>query len=153
MGWIKRPSEKKKKEAEEEEEEKFYDIWDKKEDENRRLRYHIPAPKLKLPGMYYPASILIAAIVRMCSFEGRRMGRRKRGRIKKKKKGSRCNAIHFPDDSAAFAGHEESYNPPPEYLFTEEEEMAWKDKDKEDRRINFIPKGHECMRKVNPYDK
>jgi len=99
MGWIKRPSEQKKKEAEEEEEEKFYDIWDKTEDENRRLRYHIPAPKLKLPG------------------------------------------------------HEESYNPPPEYLLTEEEEMAWKDKEKEDRRINFIPKAHECMRKVNPYDK
>ena len=55
--------------------------------------------------------------------------------------------------ASAFLGHEESYNPPPEYLFTEEEEMAWKDKEKEDRRINFIPKQHECMRKVNPYDK
>ena len=52
MGWIKRPSEQKKKEAEEEEEDKFYDLWGKTEDEkeNRRLRYHIPAPKLKLPG-------------------------------------------------------------------------------------------------------
>jgi len=102
MGWIKRPSEQKKKEAEEEEDEKFYDLWGKSEEDekaNRRLRYHIPAPKLKLPG------------------------------------------------------HEESYNPPPEYLFTEEEEIAWKDKEKEERRINFVPKKHECLRKVNPYDK
>ena len=53
MGWIKRPSEQKKKQAEEEEEEKFYDLWGKSEEDekaNRRLRYHIPAPKLKLPG-------------------------------------------------------------------------------------------------------
>jgi len=100
MGWIKRPSEKQKKENEEEDEDKFYDIWGKNnEAENKRMRYHIPAPKLKLPG------------------------------------------------------HEESYNPPPEYLMTEEEEMAWKNKDPEDRKSNFIPQKHDCLRKVSPYDK
>lgn len=100
MGWIKRPSETEKKQKEEEDEDKVFDIWGKSEDdENRRLRFHIPAPKLKMPG------------------------------------------------------HEESYNPPPEYLFTEEEELVWKEKDTDERRTNFIPKKHECLRRVNPYDK
>ena len=65
----------------------------------------------------------------------------------------KCFILRYIQLPYPIKGHEESYNPPPEYLFTEEEEIAWKDKEKEERRINFVPKKHECMRKVNPYDK
>ena len=36
-------------------------------------------------------------------------------------------------------GHAESYNPPVEYLFDEQEKQAWDMLDAEDRKISFIP--------------
>lgn len=48
-------------------------------------------------------------------------------------------------------GHEESYNPPPEYLFTEEEEKDWLEQDPEDRKINFIPRNYNSLRQVPAY--
>ncbi|XP_046911786.1 ribosome biogenesis protein bop1-B [Dermatophagoides farinae] len=48
-------------------------------------------------------------------------------------------------------GHEESYNPPPEYLFTDEEEKEWLEQDPEDRKINFIPRSYSSLRKVPAY--
>lgn len=66
MGWSKPSIDKEKTSDDEAEGFKYYDLWAKTED-NRKPRFHIPAPKLPLPG------------------------------------------------------HAESYNPAPEYLFTEKE--------------------------------
>lgn len=41
----------------------------------------------------------------------------------------------YPDD----LGHAESYNPPEEYLFDEEEKLAWEALDEEDRPFKFLP--------------
>ncbi|XP_013404052.1 ribosome biogenesis protein bop1-B [Lingula anatina] len=58
---------------------------------------------------------------------------------------------HIPAPKMALPGHEESYNPPPEYLLTEEEELAWKETDPEDRRRNFLPKKYSSLRQVPAY--
>jgi ribosome biogenesis protein ERB1 len=50
-------------------------------------------------------------------------------------------------------GHEESYNPPPEYLFTDEEEKKWSEQEPEERKINFIPQSYSCLRRVPAYSK
>lgn len=65
--------------------------------------------------------------------------------------------------------HVESYNPPEEYLFTEEEQQKWvewnssvRDKtvnyrweedEPEDRRISFVPKKYDSLRRVPAWDK
>ena len=49
---------------------------------------------------------------------------------------------------ASNAGHAESYNPPPEYLLTPDELAKMEDMDPKDRAYNFIPKGHDCLRRV-----
>ena len=54
-----------------------------------------------------------------------------------------------------FKGHAESYNPPPEYLPTEEERNRW-DKQSDEpykRKMNFLPKKFDCLRKVPAYEK
>ncbi|UXI19310.1 hypothetical protein NH340_JMT05253 [Sarcoptes scabiei] len=48
-------------------------------------------------------------------------------------------------------GHEESYNPPPEYLFTDEEKKEWMEQEPEDRKINFIPQKFASLRQVPAY--
>lgn len=48
-------------------------------------------------------------------------------------------------------GHEESYNPPPEYLPTEEEKAAWEAMDPEDRPQNFLPQKYNALRHVPGY--
>ncbi|TMW64723.1 hypothetical protein Poli38472_011603 [Pythium oligandrum] len=48
-------------------------------------------------------------------------------------------------------GHIESYNPPEEYLFTEEERRAWEEMDPEDRETNFIPRKFKSLREVTGY--
>jgi ribosome biogenesis protein ERB1 len=48
--------------------------------------------------------------------------------------------------------HGESYNPPEEYLMTEEEMKEWKEDMEEDRETNFIPKQHDCLRRVPLYE-
>lgn len=47
--------------------------------------------------------------------------------------------------------HEESYNPPEEYLFTEEEKKKWEETDPMDRERNFIPQKFGALRKVPGY--
>ena len=49
--------------------------------------------------------------------------------------------------------HNESYNPPAEYLFSPEELAEWNDLDPEDRPTNFIPKKHSNLRSVGAYDR
>jgi ribosome biogenesis protein ERB1 len=48
-------------------------------------------------------------------------------------------------------GHAESYNPPAEYLPTEEELSAWENMDPEDRPLNFVPQQYDAMRKIPLY--
>ncbi|XP_074644909.1 ribosome biogenesis protein bop1-like [Tubulanus polymorphus] len=59
--------------------------------------------------------------------------------------------MHIPAPKMKLPGHAESYNPPPEYLFTEEEELAWKNQEPEDRRMNFIPRKYSSLRLVPSY--
>ncbi|CAK7896353.1 ribosome biogenesis protein Erb1p [[Candida] anglica] len=47
--------------------------------------------------------------------------------------------------------NEESYNPPEEYLLTEEEKQKWLDMDPEDRERNFVPQKYNALRKVPGY--
>ncbi|KAE8540988.1 ribosome biogenesis protein ERB1 [Cryptococcus gattii VGV] len=46
---------------------------------------------------------------------------------------------------------EESYNPPEEYLPTEEEKAEWEATDKEDRKTDFLPEKYDALRKVPGY--
>ncbi|KAI5960356.1 ERB1 [Candida pseudojiufengensis] len=47
--------------------------------------------------------------------------------------------------------NEESYNPPEEYLFTEEEKQKWLQQDPIDRETNFIPQKFKSLRQVPGY--
>lgn len=58
---------------------------------------------------------------------------------------------YIPAPKTKPPGHEESYNPPPEYLFTEEERKEWEEQEPEERKINFIPKRHSSLRQVPAY--
>ena len=48
-------------------------------------------------------------------------------------------------------GNIESYNPPPEYLFNDEEKEKWLSQEPEERRLNFIPEKYSSLRKVPQY--
>ncbi|XP_077982660.1 ribosome biogenesis protein bop1-B-like [Glandiceps talaboti] len=61
--------------------------------------------------------------------------------------------MHMPAPKLKLPGHEESYNPPPEYLPTEEEIITWEAEEPEDRRTNFLPKKYDCLRKVPAYSR
>jgi len=50
-------------------------------------------------------------------------------------------------------GHAESYNPPSEYLFTEDEKKEWEEMDETERPLNFIPQKYPCLRRVPVYDR
>lgn len=47
----------------------------------------------------------------------------------------------------------ESYNPPEEYLPTEEEQKAWESLDPEDRERDYLPKKYSSLRLVPAYDR
>ncbi|KAL3998017.1 BOP1NT (NUC169) domain family protein [Acanthocheilonema viteae] len=61
--------------------------------------------------------------------------------------------MHFPAPKVSLPGHAESYNPPAEYLCDEEELKKWEEMDPEDRRLDFVPKKYDCLRKVPAYDR
>ena len=46
----------------------------------------------------------------------------------------------------------ESYNPPPEYLPTEEERQIWESTASEDRETDFLPQSYSALRHVPGYD-
>ena len=64
---------------------------------------------------------------------------------------SKKNQYHLPAPKMPLPGHAESYNPPAEYLMTEEEIQKYNELDPEDRPANFIPKKHDCLRHVAGY--
>ncbi|KAJ8267638.1 hypothetical protein COCON_G00128100 [Conger conger] len=61
--------------------------------------------------------------------------------------------MHVPAPKMRLPGHEESYNPPPEYLLTEEEKLAWEQQDPQDRKLAFIPQKHSCLRAVPAFSR
>ncbi|XP_036372187.1 ribosome biogenesis protein bop1 [Megalops cyprinoides] len=61
--------------------------------------------------------------------------------------------MHVPAPKMRLPGHEESYNPPPEYLPTEEEKLAWEQQDPEDRKLNFLPQKYPCLRAVPAFSR
>ncbi|KAG2465111.1 BOP1 protein, partial [Polypterus senegalus] len=56
--------------------------------------------------------------------------------------------MHVPAPKMKLPGHEESYNPPPEYLFSEEEKLAWEQQEPEERKLKFIPQKFSSLRTV-----
>jgi len=54
----------------------------------------------------------------------------------------------IPPPKARLPGHAESYNPPAEYLFDEQELADWKEADPVDRRLAFVPKKYNNLRSV-----
>ncbi len=65
---------------------------------------------------------------------------------------SKRHQYHLPAPKMPLPGHAESYNPPAEYLLTEEEKAKQEDLDPKDRTYNFTPKEHSCLRHVGGYD-
>ncbi|KAI3632891.1 hypothetical protein MIR68_008966 [Amoeboaphelidium protococcarum] len=59
--------------------------------------------------------------------------------------------MHIPAPKVKLPTHAESYNPPEEYLFDEQELKEWLVTDPEDRRMDFIPKKHDNLRSVGGY--
>ena len=51
----------------------------------------------------------------------------------------------------AVAGHRESYNPPPEYLWTDEERRKWEALDPEERARQLPPK--KCVRATGRFSR
>ncbi|XP_042292490.1 ribosome biogenesis protein bop1 isoform X1 [Thunnus maccoyii] len=56
--------------------------------------------------------------------------------------------MHLPAPKIPLPGHQESYNPPPEYLFTEEERALWEQQDPSDRKVPFVPQRFSSLRQV-----
>ncbi|PSR78237.1 NUC169 domain-domain-containing protein [Coniella lustricola] len=63
-----------------------------------------------------------------------------------------AHIMHIPAPKLAPPGYDLSYNPPPEYLPTEEERKAWEEQDPEDREKEYLPKKFDSLRKVPGYD-
>ncbi len=61
--------------------------------------------------------------------------------------------MHMPAPKRKLPGHIESYNPPEEYLFTEEEKQEWLNQEPEDRAIDFIPQKFKSLREVPAYSR
>ncbi|KAF6762762.1 ribosome biogenesis protein ERB1 [Ephemerocybe angulata] len=58
----------------------------------------------------------------------------------------------LPAPKRALPTNAESYNPPEEYLMTEEERKEWESKDAEDRERDFMPQKFTSLRLVPAYD-
>ncbi|XP_077446601.1 ribosome biogenesis protein bop1 [Stigmatopora argus] len=56
--------------------------------------------------------------------------------------------MHLPAPKTPLPGHQESYNPPPEYLFTDEERSLWEQQDPSDRKLPFVPARYAALRQV-----
>lgn len=54
----------------------------------------------------------------------------------------------LPAPKMALPGHASSYNPPSEYLMTEEEKKAWEEQDEQDRELSHLPEKFACLRHV-----
>ncbi|KAF9965816.1 Ribosome biogenesis protein erb1 [Mortierella alpina] len=61
------------------------------------------------------------------------------------------HVMHITAPKMKLPTHDESYNPPAEYLPTEEESKEWNDLDKEDRPKNYLPQKYNALRNVPGY--
>ncbi|KAI9315488.1 NUC169 domain-containing protein [Dichotomocladium elegans] len=61
--------------------------------------------------------------------------------------------MHIAAPKMKLPEHDESYNPPEEYLPDEKEIQEWNDLDEEDRRKNYLPKKYKSLRHVPAYDR
>ncbi|KAI8966989.1 NUC169 domain-containing protein [Mycotypha africana] len=61
--------------------------------------------------------------------------------------------MHVAAPKMKLPEHDESYNPPEEYLLDEKEEKEWREMDEEDRPKNYLPKKYKSLRNVPAYDK
>jgi ribosome biogenesis protein ERB1 len=59
----------------------------------------------------------------------------------------------LPAPKVRLPTHAESYNPPEEYVPTEEERKTWEDTDPADRERDFLPRKHGALRLVPGYDR
>ncbi|KAF3822840.1 hypothetical protein GH733_008214 [Mirounga leonina] len=59
--------------------------------------------------------------------------------------------MHVPAPKLALPGHAESYNPPPEYLPSEEERLAWQQQEPGERKLHFLPHKFPSLRAVPAY--
>lgn len=60
---------------------------------------------------------------------------------------------HIAAPKITLPDHAESYNPPEEYLLTEEERAAWEAMDPEDRPRDYVPCKFDAMRKIPGYQR
>ena len=59
---------------------------------------------------------------------------------------------HIPAPKMSAPRNAESYNPPEEYLYTEEEQIAWEEQvDPDQRPLNYLPQKFESLRRVPGY--
>lgn len=65
---------------------------------------------------------------------------------------SSSNTPPLPAPKLRLPTHSESYNPPEEYLPTEEERKEWEATDKEDRERDYLPQKYSSLRLVPAYD-
>ena len=65
---------------------------------------------------------------------------------------SSLQAPPLPAPKPPLPTNAESYNPPEEYLPTEEERKAWEGQDPEDRERNFLPQKYPSLRLVPAYN-
>ncbi|XP_032366511.1 ribosome biogenesis protein bop1 [Etheostoma spectabile] len=61
--------------------------------------------------------------------------------------------MHLPAPKIPLPGHQESYNPPPEYLFTDEERAMWEQQDPCDRKLPFVPRKFSSLRQVPAFSR
>ncbi|XP_039648342.1 ribosome biogenesis protein bop1 [Perca fluviatilis] len=61
--------------------------------------------------------------------------------------------MHLPAPKIPLPGHQESYNPPPEYLFTDEERALWEQQDPCDRKVPFVPRSFSSLRQVPAFSR
>lgn len=59
--------------------------------------------------------------------------------------------MHMPAPKMKLPGHAESYNPPAEYLYSEEERKTWEQAEPSDRVLDFIPQKYTALRLVPGY--
>lgn len=61
------------------------------------------------------------------------------------------HAMHMPAPKLKLPTHAESYNPPAEYIPTPEEAKEWNETDPTERKVDYLPKKHDALRKVGAF--
>ncbi|KZS98013.1 BOP1NT-domain-containing protein [Sistotremastrum niveocremeum HHB9708] len=65
---------------------------------------------------------------------------------------SSSHVPQLPAPKRRLPTNSESYNPPPEYLPSEEEKKQWEETEKEDRERDYLPQSYPSLRLVPAYD-